>query len=134
MANDKEIDILVSQWINIAERDLLAAQQSLQAAQILTEVVCFQCQQAAEKFLKAFLLKNQLEFPKTHSIRTLLNLCSKKDLSFNRDLSEADNLTDYAVELRYPDDWYEPKLDEAQKAYETAVMVREFVLNKLKKF
>jgi len=34
------------------------------------------------------------------------------------ELEEAIKLTDYAVELRYPDDFYIPNLDEAKDAYE----------------
>ena len=58
----------------------------------------FHCQQAAEKYLKAFLVKKQIEFTKTHNIMSLLNLCASDDNSFKEELSEADNLTDYAVE------------------------------------
>jgi len=40
-------------------------------------------------------------------------------------------LTDYAVEIRYPDEWYEPTPDEAKLAYELANEVKQFVLEKL---
>jgi HEPN domain-containing protein len=91
----------------------------------------FHCQQAVEKYLKAFLVKHQIEFPKTHSIMTLINLCSKVDSSFKEKLLEADILTDYAVEIRYPDEWYEPTPDETKRAYELANEVKQFVLEKL---
>jgi len=39
-------------------------------------------------------------------------------------------LTDYAVEIRYPDDWYEPDIDETNKALEMALRVRDFVLKR----
>lgn len=61
----------------------------------------------------------------------LLNLCSNVDKSFKDELSGTDCLTDYAVEIRYPDDWYEPTLEETKQAYETALKVKDFVLKKL---
>jgi HEPN domain-containing protein len=69
----------------------------LEAKTVITDTVCFHCQQAVEKCLKAFLVKHQIEFPKTHSIMTLINLCSKADSSFKEKLLKADILTDYAV-------------------------------------
>jgi hypothetical protein len=41
-------------------------------------------------------------------------------------------LNSYAVELRYPDDFYIPDIKEAKKAYETALKVKEFVLKKIR--
>lgn len=126
------IENLVSQWIEIAERNLLTAKQGLEAKTLVTDTVCFHCQQAVEKYSKAFLVKHQIEFPKTHSIMLLLNLCSNVDKSFKDELSEADSLTDYAVEIRYPDDWYEPTLEETKRAYEIALKVKDFVFKKVK--
>lgn len=125
------VEHLVEQWIKIAERDLLTAKQGLEADEVITDTICFHCQQAAEKYLKAFLVKKQIEFTKTHNIMSLLNLCSSDDNSFKEELSEADNLTDYAVEIRYPDDWYEPTIEETKLAYESALKIKSFVLKKL---
>jgi HEPN domain-containing protein len=125
------IENLAKQWTKIAERDILTAKQGLETKQIITDTVCFHCQQAAEKYLKAFLVKEQIEFSKTHNIMSLLNLCASVDQSFKKELSEADVLTDYAVEIRYPDDWYEPSMEETKEAYAIALKVKEFVLKKL---
>ena len=129
---NQHINELVKQWINIAERDLLDAKQGFAAEKILTDSISFHCQQAGEKYLKAFLAYHQIDFPKTHSMSTLVNLCISVDTSFNAILDEADFLTDYAVEVRYPDDWYEPALDEAKNAYDIAIKIRNFVLSKIK--
>ena len=125
------IDKLVHQWLKIAERDMIIAQRELEIEPNITDIICFHCQQAVEKYMKAFLTKHQIEFPKTHSIMTLINLCSKEDSSFKAKLSNADILTDYAVEIRYPDEWYEPTIEEARKAYELAKEVKNFVIEKL---
>jgi len=131
MNKNKVINDLVIQWIKIADRDLIEAEQGLKANMIISEGVCFHCQQAVEKYLKAFLVKYQIEFPKTHSIMTLINLCSEVDNSFNEKLSHIDILTDYAVEIRYPDEWYEPTVEEAEEAYGLALEVKKFVRDKL---
>lgn len=131
MDKSRIIEDLVNQWIKIGERDLLAAKQGMETTQVISDVVCFHCQQAVEKFLKAFLVKNQIEFTKTHNITALINLCSQVDQSFKEKLSDVDFLTDYAVEIRYPDDWYEPTLMEVNQAYEAALKVKDFVLVKL---
>lgn len=131
MDKKKIIHAITQQWLKIAERDLLSAKQGLEAEIVITDIVCFHCQQAVEKFLKAFLVKHQIEFPKTHSIIALLNLCANVDKSFKDELLFADVLTDYAVEIRYPDDWYEPTLNETKDAHEIAEKVKKFILNKL---
>lgn len=107
----------------------MTAGQGLEAKTVITDTVCFHCQQAVEKYLKAFLVKHQIEFPKTHSMMTLINLCSKADSSFKEKLLEADILTDYAVEIRYPDEWYERQM--RRNGLELANEVKQFVLEKL---
>jgi len=42
-------------------------------------------------------------------------------------------LTDYAVGIRYPDDFYFPDVEEARSAVEIAEEIKDFVLKKLKK-
>lgn len=128
MDREEAIRYLVDRWINIAERDLLTARQGLEASEVITETVCYHLQQTVEKFLKSYLVKHQIEFSKTHSIMLLLNLCATVDAAFASELSDADTLTDYAVEIRYPDDWYVPDIEETSHAMELALKVRDFVL------
>lgn len=45
---------------------------------------------------------------------------------------DIDKLTDYAVEIRYPEDIYFPDIKEAEEAIKKAEKVKEFVLKKLK--
>jgi len=81
----------------------------------VTEIVCFHCQQAAEKYLKALLIYNKVEsVPKTHNIDLLLNLCTKYDKDFI--IYTGTELTTYAVDLRYPDVLYIPDKEEMNKA------------------
>ena len=65
----------VVRWTEKAEHDFLAAEHSLELAeQGLTDIVCYHCQQCAEKYLKALLLYRGVAFPRTHDLRLLLDL------------------------------------------------------------
>ncbi len=72
---------LVQEWIAKAEQDLKAAEALLLGEPPLTYPSCFHSQQAAEKYIKAFLTWHQVEFPKTHAFGELLDLVSKVDRS-----------------------------------------------------
>ncbi|MFH1562611.1 MAG: HEPN domain-containing protein [Nitrospirota bacterium] len=131
MKQDEIIKDLVNKWINKANKDLLSAERELSFEDPITETVCFHCQQAVEKYLKAFLVYHQIYFTKTHKIIDLLELCATVDSSFKDELEDADNLTDYAVEVRYPDVWLEPGVEEADESFEIAKKIKEFVLKKI---
>jgi HEPN domain-containing protein len=45
----------------------------------------------------------------------------------------ANKLTRYAVETRYPDEFYIPSLEEAKESVRIAEKVRSFIVEKLKK-
>ena len=47
-------------------------------------------------------------------------------------MKDADNLTDYAVEVRYADVWVEPGVEESEEDLEIAKKAKEFVLSKIK--
>lgn len=132
MNRDETIKDLVNKWIKKAENDLLTAERELSFEDPITQTICFHCQQAAEKYLKAFLVHHQIYFTKTHQIMELLQLCASVDSSFPDQLQVADNLTDYAVEIRYPDVWLELTIEDAKKAFEMALKVKQFVLKRLK--
>lgn len=131
MKKDDVIKDLVRKWIKKADNDLLSSKRGMAFDDPVLETVCFHCQQAVEKYLKAFLVYHQVYFPKTHKILQLLELCSSIDPSFREELLEADNLTDYAVEIRYPDVWLEPKIKEAEDAIKITQHVRTFVLARM---
>ena len=61
---------LVQQWTAKAETDFGLAEHLVSEGKYL-DAIGFHAQQAAEKFLKAFLVEHQIEFPKTHNIGEL---------------------------------------------------------------
>jgi HEPN domain-containing protein len=90
--------------------------------------ICFHSQQAAENYLKAFLTRHQVEFPKTHDIDVLLDLIAPIDETLSESLRDVIVLTDYGVGIRYPSDAPSVTADDAQQAIQSAEKVRRLVL------
>lgn len=55
-------------WVEYAEEDLVMAKSALRRNKPLTTSSCFHSQQSAEKYLKAMLVSQDIEFPKTHDL------------------------------------------------------------------
>ncbi len=92
----------------------------------------FHAQQSVEKYLKTNLIYNDTTITKSHDITQLIKKCIAIDKSFNYLYEiKADGITIYAVEIRCPDDFYIPSIEEAKEAIEIAEKVKEFILNKL---
>ena len=127
----KTIKNLIDSWILIAEKDLLSAKHELSFSDVVTGTVCFHCQQVAEKYIKAYLVFLGIPFSKTHEIGELITKCESKDSDISALKEETDKLTDYAVEIRYPDDYFEPTIQEEKEAFEIAKKIKEFILNRI---
>lgn len=59
----------------------------------------------------------------------LKNLCAKIDKDFDK--LEIDKLNIYAVEVRYPEDFFMPSVEESKECYQLAIEVKRFVFDKL---
>ena len=123
----------VQSWRRKAEGDLLAAERLLEVQQGDYFAVAFHSQQAAEKFLKAFLVRFQILFPKTHNIEQLLQLATPSAPSLEEELVSAVILTPYGVEFRYPGEEI-ADLDTARQAPEEARRVKTAILARLKDY
>ena len=115
-----------------ARSDLCLVQASLSDENILLETLCFHAQQAAEKAIKAVLVSSNIEFPRTHNIRTLVELLPGGGVK-NPVLDDATVLTEYAVSSRYPGESEivtEEELREALELAENVVAWAKAVLGK----
>lgn len=93
----------VQEWLDLASHDLRAAEQMLaNSPTTFGYLIAFVAQQATEKLVKAALLTQEIQFPKTHDIPALLVLLSGQLPFSPTDYSNAAILADYAVEVRYP--------------------------------
>lgn len=103
-------------WFRKAENDLLVIKNNLVSDEIPIDACCFHAQQAAEKYLKAYLVSKQINFPKTHDLQSLNNLCITINVSFNQITEPAIRLSDYAIAPRYPDAFDDLTIDDANNA------------------
>jgi HEPN domain-containing protein len=121
-------------WLSYADEDIQIAQHSLKLkSSVPYRIIAFHAQQCAEKYLKAYLVYYDVEFPYTHSIRRLLELCAKY-ADWVNSISDARELTPYATTARYPGEEEEVTQSEAKRAIELARKVRETVRSALKNF
>jgi HEPN domain-containing protein len=100
--------------------DLLNADNNLKSEIIPYDTVCFHCQQAAEKILKAYLVAKGMQPRFTHDLLLLLEEilpCCADAEPLRDDLAL---LMPYAVEVRYPDDLFVPTHEEAVEARQAA--------------
>jgi HEPN domain-containing protein len=72
------------------------------APEIYREELCFGAQQAAEKAIKGVFVYLHDPFPYTHDLEKLLSLLSAKGVSLPDLIWQAQELTAFAFELRYP--------------------------------
>lgn len=113
-------------WLQKAGSDLTAAELCLAADKAL-DAACFQCQQAAEKSLKAWLVARETEFPFVHDLGKLVRLCAKVNPEFERLRSLAFGLTPFAVEMRYDAEFWPAKSDAAE-ALNSAQAIHQMVV------
>ncbi|MGN6540479.1 MAG: HEPN domain-containing protein [Ginsengibacter sp.] len=115
-------------WFRKAESDLLVIKNNLSSSEVPIDACCFHAQQAAEKYLKAYLVSKRIIFPKTHDLQTLLNLCITANHSFNKIIEPAIRLSDFAIGPRYPDAFDDLTIDDALNAEKDAKEIKEFIL------
>ena len=122
-------DDLAKAWFAKAENDIKAAEIILESEKenIPTDTICFHSQQAVEKYLKGFLVLNEISFPFTHNLKDLVEKAKVIDNSFSTIIVKAEMLSPYAVEIRYPDDYFVPSIAEAKEAFEIAIEIKAFI-------
>jgi HEPN domain-containing protein len=88
------------EWLRRARSNLTLAQSDV--AGVDPEDLCFESQQAAEKSIKAVMITRSIDFPYTHSLPRLLTLLEEAGEYIPPDVRQAERLTRYAFETRYP--------------------------------
>ena len=120
-------------WIKKADADLDTVKTLIEIDNPHKEIIGFHCQQAVEKYMKAYLVSINMKIPKIHDLDSLLQICIQNNPDFtilNR--KQISSLTDYAIDFRYPGDHAEPTLDEVKEYYELSIKIKEFILPKVK--
>jgi len=109
-------------WLRRARSNLVRAKQP-KPEEALWEDFCFDAQQAAEKSIKAVLLAHSIPFRFVHDITEFLTLLEKHGISLPEEIRVSAELTDYAVENRYPGP-FEPVTEEE---FKSALQIAEAV-------
>ena len=120
-----ELEEYVAEWYTYADRDLATAEYLCGMYPQPLEIICYHCQQAAEKYLKAYLVfREGQEPPKTHDLTLLSIECSKTESRFENVGRACEMLTRYGVLPRYPTE-IEVFENDMQKALEYARQIRD---------
>jgi HEPN domain-containing protein len=93
---------LTAEWVGKAEADFVAARKLGRGNDPLHDAVCFHCQQASEKYLKALIEELGLTVPRTHNLIALLALLLPSYGSLHSLRPGLDFLTRFAIDTRYP--------------------------------
>jgi HEPN domain-containing protein len=127
----------VETWLEFAGQDMLTISEIIKNPN-LTNVVAFHCQQAIEKYFKAFILENEKPVMKIHNLLTLYGKIKDFiDLELDEDLLSTIN--DIYLESRYPgeigllDDGSMPTKEHANKFYIFAKEIETKIKNELSK-
>jgi HEPN domain-containing protein len=92
----------VREWLQIADDDFDSAQILNKAVRKHNEIICYLCAQAAEKYLKGYLIYYDIIPRKTHNLLYLNELCAEIDTDFQKVLTLSDSLNKFANDVRYP--------------------------------
>ena len=108
MKNDLKQD--VAEWLRIVEMDRTTAYHLFKTMHPKPlEIICFHCQQAAEKAIKALFILKEIEIIKIHDLGMLIKTIQPK-ITFPETVKlSAISLTKFAATFRYPD---YPDIDE----------------------
>lgn len=133
MIQPTSAELNIDAWIRKAEEDELSCRALLKHRDSPPGPSCFFAQQMAEKYLKALLITHSQNFPKIHDLKRLATLIEP----FIPDIFTLDNefntLNKFYVTTRYPGDFPEGfSWKDAEEAFDAALRIKEFVLEKLK--
>jgi HEPN domain-containing protein len=90
------------EWVQKANVDLRGARKLAPARPPMHDLVCFCCQQSAEKYLKAILVELGRSAPRTHNLEDLLGLLLPDYPQLKSLRRGLKFLIQFAVEARYP--------------------------------
>lgn len=122
----------IAQWLEKAESDMTAATDLYRLRTKALDAICYHCQQTAEKYIKAVMVANSMDVPRTHNLPRLIGLLAAVARMDETRRREAAWLSEFAVEIRYPSEKSLalcPK--DAARAIQAASDIRDFCLQLL---
>lgn len=117
----------VKQWIIKGDHDLGTAKITFLHIPEYLDTVTFHCQQAVEKYLKAYLIFLSLDFRFSHDLVYLLDIISQKDKKIEEYYDLVSELQGYAIEVRYPNETIFLSKEKVEEAFHIAKSVRQYI-------
>ncbi|OGB85888.1 hypothetical protein A3J41_00655 [candidate division TM6 bacterium RIFCSPHIGHO2_12_FULL_38_8] len=120
------------EWLKFAKIDFEIAQDLLNLKDRYAGAAAYHAQQAAEKALKAYLMYQNEDIPKSHDLVLLVRRCAEFDLEFLLIELMAARLSPFSVQTRYPDDMCSDlSVQEAKKLLKDSEKILNFVIQKI---
>lgn len=123
---DPKVENVALRWLQHSNNDITTALHLMSAEPRFPASACWHSQQSAEKAIKAALVLEQIRFPRTHDLNTLLDTLPEGWAVKN----EHENLTelnDWIIHARYLGDWPEPVYEDAVVAESLARSIYDSV-------
>lgn len=117
------------QWLDMANMDMGVAKYLMENYHPKPlEIICYHCQQAAEKAIKALVVSRGTQggLPKLHDLSFLLNQVKNLVKIEEKYYDYADTLTPYGVAVRYPNELFIEERH-AKEAIQYAEEIMEWV-------
>lgn len=103
------MDKVIKEWLNLAEMDYGVATHLFENyLPKPLEIICYHCQQTAEKAIKAIIISKDVQggLPKLHDLSFLLRQVKNYVQIEEKYYDYADTLTPYGVAIRYPNELF----------------------------
>ena len=115
---------IINKWIEKADHDIGTAELIMQYIPEYRDTISFHCQQAVEKYLKAYLIFIDLEVVRSHNLILVLDMISQKQNISDELYDQATILQQFAVDVRYPEVTLDLSDFDIKNAIEIARLIR----------
>ena len=121
----------VEEWIKYGNMDFESASYLLNMKPLPYEIICYHCQQAVEKYIKAYIVSCDEELTKIHDLIELNKICKKYNVKFEAIDKMCSELNNYSVIIRYPFHTLDLEETDVKKALKYANEIKEFISENL---
>ncbi len=123
---------LTKEWLKRANNDFLFAKAGFEETGIAMDT-CFLVHQSVEKYLKGYLVDNNIEPERSHVLPRVLKKCIKMDDSFSQLEEGCEFLNKFYQPSRYPGGVIlDFTKDEAEESLKIAKEIIDFIKQKVK--
>ena len=123
---------VVVEWFKKVDEDFNFANSVIEDSSFYAQI-CFHFHQAAEKYLKTYIIAFDLEFKKIHDLPVLLQVCTVIDPKLQSIIDDTKFLNRFYIDTRYPVHWPTSYTkEEALKAKKASENIRNTIKDALK--